>query len=128
MISLDPAVVAASRMPVAEYPNIPPFHPDSRYPEYRGEVGTETNRVYEAVRECFRLLGMDAAHHGAQSWNPMGQIVRPGDRVVIKPNLLAHAHGLRKEEWVQVITHGSVVRPVVDYVALALKGEGEITV
>ena len=115
-------------MPVAEYPKIAPFHPDSRYPEYRGATGTETNRVYESVRESFRLLGMDAANYGLPQWNPMRNVVRPGDRVVIKPNLLAHAHGSKPEEWLQVITHGSVVRAVADYVALALKGEGEITV
>ena len=128
MSSVDRGVVAAARLPVAEYPNTPPFHPDSRYPEYREEVGTEPNCVYASVRESLRLLRMDAAHYGLQQWNPMGDVVRPGDRVVIKPNLLAHAHGSRKEEWLQVITHGSVVRAVVDYVAVALKGEGEITV
>jgi uncharacterized protein (DUF362 family) len=128
VIAFDPAVVAAARLSKAEYPKTPPFHPDAQYPEYQGEIGTETNQVYKSVRESLGLLGMDKANYGSRHWNPMGDIVRPGDRVVIKPNLLAHAHGSRPEEWLQVITHGSVVRAVVDYVALALKGEGEITV
>lgn len=128
MNSVNPAVVAAARLPQAEYPKKAPFHPDSMYPEYRGKVGEETNGVYAGVRQSFQLLGMDAANYGSAEWNPLGEVVRPGDRVVIKPNLLAHAHGLRPDEWLQVITHGSVVRAVVDYVALALRGKGEISV
>ncbi|HLV88243.1 MAG TPA: DUF362 domain-containing protein [Candidatus Sulfotelmatobacter sp.] len=128
MKAFDPAVVAATRLPKAEYPRSAPFHPHVGYPEYAGEVGTERNLVYEAVRESLRLLGMDGDNYGSPQWNPLGQIVRPGDRVVIKPNLLAHAHALRPDEWVQVITHGSVVRAVLDYVLLALKGTGQITV
>jgi uncharacterized protein (DUF362 family) len=128
MIAFDPSTVAAIHLSRPEYPKIPPFHPDVDYPEYRGEVGKEPNLAYGGVRECFRLLGLDAAHYGTADWNPLGDLVRPGDRVVLKPNLLAEAHALRPEEWIQVITHGSVIRAVLDYVLLALKGKGEVSV
>jgi len=128
MMPFDPSSVAVTRLSRAEYPKDPPFHPDTRYPEYRGEVGSEPNLAYEAVRECFRLLGMDAINYGTPNWNPLSGVVLPGDRVVLKPNLLAQAHALRHEEWIQVITHGSVVRAVLDYVILALKGKGHVSV
>ena len=91
-------------------------------------VGSEDNQVYAAVRESFHLLGLDEQGFGTPNWNPLGEVVQPGNRVVIKPNLLAQAHALRPAEWLQVITHGSVIRAVIDYVAIALKGRGEIAV
>ena len=121
------ATVAAAKT-AAAYPKTAPFHPHVAYPEYRGTVGGETNHAYDAVRQAFHLLGMDAQRYGSQDWNPLGAVVKPGDRVVIKPNLLAQSHAQRPDEWLQVITHGSVVRAVLDYVALALQGRGEITV
>jgi uncharacterized protein (DUF362 family) len=124
----DPRIVAAARLREPAYPHKPPFNPGVRYPEYRGECGAEENLVYEQVRESFRLLGMDRGAYGTADWNPLSEIVRPGDRVVLKPNLLAQGHGLRPDEWIQVITHGSVIRTVIDYVELALKGQGEIAV
>jgi uncharacterized protein (DUF362 family) len=114
---------------VAAYPERPPFDPPEVYPEapYRPGRLDPTNRIYPAVRESFRLLGLDAARSGTPGWNPLGEIVRPGDRVVVKPNLVRHFHGdgLTTES---LITHGSVVRAVLDYVLIALRGEGKLTV
>jgi uncharacterized protein (DUF362 family) len=128
MKSLDPSLVSAIRLAHPDYPERPPFHPGVRYPEYKGELGQEENHVYESVRESLHLLGMDAVHYGSPEWNPLGEIVRPGNRVVLKPNLISQGHALRPDEWMQVITHGSVVRAVIDYVLLALKGEGVISI
>ena len=71
MTLFDPAFVAAARLPKPDYPAVPPFHPHSRYPEYEGSVGNETNWVYESVRECLLRLGMDAAHYSSPLWNPL---------------------------------------------------------
>jgi len=127
MNSLDLAQVAIYRLKSPTYPRRPPFHPSESYPEYRGELEkTEANLVYEAVRESLRLLKLDEVHYGTSEWNPLGDIVRPGDRIVLKPNFLAESHTFRRDEWVQIITHGSVIRAVLDYVLLALKGQGEV--
>src|SRR5207247_5746371 len=113
----------------ASYPRRVPFHPSVRYPEYHGPVdSTEDNAVYEAVRESMRLLGLDAPHAGSPDWNPLGDIIRPGNRVMLKPNFLAEGYGIRRAEWEQVITHGSLVRAVLDYVLLALDGHGAVSV
>ncbi len=119
---------AVWRLAQAAYPSTPPFHPARPYPEYRGHALGPDNLVYDGVRELWRLLGLDTAHDGSPAWNPLGEIVRPGDHVVVKPNLLLHAHRYRPAEWEQVITHGSIVRAVVDYVLIALDGHGEIAI
>src|SRR3989442_11286611 len=89
-----PGRVAISRAEAANYPWHPPFHPDTLYPEYAfgpAALGP-TNNVYRAVRRGFELLGLDAAHSGTPAWNPLGDVVHPGDRVVVKPNFVLHQH------------------------------------
>ena len=117
---------AAYRLPISVYPSSPPFHPDKLYPEYQWEISAVSNWVYQGVRELLHLLKLDDANYDTPSWNPLGEIIQPGDKVILKPNYLWQSHKFRREEWEQVITHGSVVRAVLDYVLLALKGQGEV--
>jgi uncharacterized protein (DUF362 family) len=119
-------ITAAYRLPAALYPTQVPFHPAVPYPEYRWTALGETNHVYEGVRTLLHLLGLDEEHYGTPMWNPLGELIRPGDKVVLKPNYLWQSHKHRVEEWEQVITHGSVVRAVLDYVLIALKDRGEV--
>jgi len=129
-MNLDPIgsrQVAVYRLDNSIYPCEPPFNPSEAYPEYQGEVNAgESNPVYGAVRESLRLLGLDGALYGTEAWNPLSELIRPGDRVVLKPNFLSQGHGLKPEEWQQIITHGSVIRALLDYVLLALEGEGTV--
>jgi uncharacterized protein (DUF362 family) len=111
------------------YPSQSPFHPDQRYPEYPFEViGAEPNASYEAVRETFYLLGLDGEHYGTPEWNPLGDVVKPGECVLLKPNFVKEHRIDKPGEWQQIITHGSVLRAVADYVFLALKGSGRIVI
>ena len=110
------------------YPTAAPFHPPVQYAELERGPIDPSNRVYEAVREVFVLLGLDREHIGTPRWNPLGDIVQPGDRVVIKPNLVRESHLSRPGEWEYVISHAAVVRAVVDYVLRALAGTGEIVI
>ena len=109
------------------YPYEPPFHPPQQYPELPVGAVDGTNHVYASVRELLRVLGMDSGRYGTPRWNPLGEIIRPGDRVVLKPNFIMARHLYRKE-WKQLVSHGSVIRAVVDYVLIALKGKGRITI
>jgi uncharacterized protein (DUF362 family) len=115
-----------------QYPENFPYNPDRAYPEYVGKnVLGKPNHIYHAIRELFRLLGYDREHFGTRDWNPLGFLVRPGDRVFVKPNLVTHEYRAscpRKGNLYSVITHPSVLRVVADYVALALKGKGEILI
>jgi len=105
-----------------------PYSPGEPYPEYRlGPPAAAPNPVYAGVRECFRLLGLDAARYGSRDWNPLGGWIRPGMRVLLKPNLVRHYHpyGLDTDA---LYTHASVVRAVLDYAWLALQGEGALVI
>jgi uncharacterized protein (DUF362 family) len=125
---ISDARVAVQGVAAASYPCAPPFHPNVAYPEYVGPIGKEPNLVYAGIRELLRHLDLDSANYGKPGWNPLGEIVGPGDKVVLKPNLLWHSHKYRPTEWEQIITHGSVVRAVLDYVLIALHGRGEVVI
>ncbi len=126
---LDRRAVAVHRGE-AFYPRMPPFHPDTAYPElpYPGAVGAEPNPAYAGVREAWRLLGFDAGHYGTPGWNPLGELIQPGHTVLLKPNMIRESHLSRPDEWEQIITHGSIVRAVLDYVVIALAGRGRILI
>ena len=124
--------MTASRVTVckarsASYPVVAPFHPDARYPEAPfAEVSPDPNPAFEAVRRTLRVAGLDADRYGSAEWNPMGTWVRPGDTVLLKPNLVKEGHPRDPEGWRYVLTHGSVIRAVADYVVIALGGRGRI--
>lgn len=110
------------------YPAEPPFRPDVCYPEiHHLRTGSEKNVTYELVRQVFFNLGMDSARFGTPEWNPLGEIIQPGQTVLIKPNWVRHIH-MGGGDINIVITHGSIVRCVLDYVAKALDGKGKIVV
>lgn len=110
------------------YPDEKPYHPSEIYPELKSLhserlISVRPNAVYAAVRSSLHLLGLDAAHYGTDHWNPLGDYIQPGDQVVIKPNLVIHDSGSLVGQNC-LTTHGSVVRPILDYAYLALKGKG----
>ncbi len=112
------------------YPVHAPFHPSTPYPEYpfRPHTSPSGNKVYQGVREAFWRLGLDEGNYGTPEWNPLGTMILEGDTVLLKPNFIRESHLLRPNEWEQVITHGSVIRAVLDFVFLALKGEGRVII
>lgn len=127
--ALDPARVSIAASAEPRYPCSPPFDPGERYPEYHtGSCAGEPNHAYHAVRRSLLLLGLDAGSAGTPSWNPLSEVVRPGDRVLIKPNLVRESREGRPGEWEQIITSASVVRAVLDYVLLALEGSGSVLI
>jgi uncharacterized protein (DUF362 family) len=121
-------VAIAETMPA--YPAEPPYHPSEAYPERLfGDVGdaSPANGAYAAVRQLFRLLGFDASRYGTPAWNPLGCVIRPGDRVLVKPNLVLHLNHLG-HDLTSVVTHAAVLRPILDFVLIALDGRGSVVV
>lgn len=112
------------------YPRTPPYHPDRAYPEYPfgQRVSGEPNAAYEAVREALHLLGLDRERYGTPDWNPLGEVFRPDEMVVIKPNMVRDFHEFPKEGTEALITHGSIIRAIVDYVYIAKRGEGGVII
>ena len=74
-----------------------------------------------AMRELFRVWGLDAEHFDSPAWNPLGSFIRPGSRVVLKPNWVLHWNksGAGME---CLVTHAEVIEAVLEYVALAKPG------
>ena len=120
--------VAVVHQDHARYPDTPPFHPEEAYPEYPFDSSALSSRndAYRMVRETLRELDLDTEHFGTPAWNPLGEFIRPGQHVVIKPNLVQDRH-YRGGDIDCLITHGSVVRAVMDYVFIALRGKGRVT-
>lgn len=85
---------------------------------YRLEV------VKDALRRCFQDLGFPAER-------PLSAVIKPGDRVFIKPNWVAsrwRESCPHKDTLYCVITHPNVIEAVADFAAEALQGEGELVV
>ena len=107
------------------YPQFP-YGPGSAYPEIHCPTADSPNEVYDAVRRSFHLLQLDGRNFGTARWNPLGELIQPGQQVLIKPNWVHHENptgGLSS-----LVTHTSVVRAVIDYAVLALKGDGRVII
>lgn len=113
-------VAVASDPGAMSYPALSaaPFHPSEKYPEYAGDLSAAPNPVYGMVRRVLADLGLDRAHFGTPQWNPIGDLVPPGEKIVLKPNWVLH-HNLGPGGTDCLVTHASVLRAVLDYVFLA---------
>ena len=121
--------IAALQSPALTYPVEQPFHPDTAFPESPSPViATAPNLVYGAVRDLLRLAGLDCDRFGTADWNPLRGLVNPGETILLKPNLVKESHPRDPEGWRYVITHGSVIRALADYVWMALNGRDTVIV
>lgn len=104
------------------------FRPCKKYPEYIfSEISDTENNVYDAVRENFKLLQLDANNYGTTLWNPLKEFIKPGNKILIKPNLVSDYNKSGQGQDC-LYTHPSVVAAVIDYALIALQGTGEIIV
>ncbi len=126
----SPAAVALS-VGHRTYPVGAPYSPQCAHPEYPfgpTTLAAEANEAYEAVRDALRLLRLDTEHYGQKDWNPLGSVIRPGDTVVLKPNLVRDFRETQEGHADCVITHGSIIRAALDYAYLALRGQGRLII
>jgi len=114
---------------VNSYDKTPPFAPPFKYPElpFISTTNKESS-IYPMVRELLKKMEMDKEHIGSVQWNPFKDLIKPGDKVLIKPNLVTHSHCFGKDAILSTIVHGSIIRPIIDYIYLALDGKGSITI
>ncbi|MBN2851110.1 MAG: DUF362 domain-containing protein, partial [Clostridia bacterium] len=108
------------------------FSPSEAYPEYLFNTKSLSvnNHVYSLIREGFNKLGYDLENYNSKNWNPLKDLVKEGDTVLIKPNWVMHynKNNKYKNNLDCLITHPSIVRVLVDYVLIALKGTGRIII
>ena len=127
MSRLPENTVVAWRGGRGEYSDQAPFSPSQRYPEHAfDDVSPEPNPAYEGVRGCLHTAGLDLAHFGMPEWNPLGELMHSGETVLLKPNMVHQRHPRDPQGWRYVITHGSVIRAVADYVWKAVGPKGKI--
>jgi len=71
-----------------------------------------------AVRELLFTAGLDMRRFSSGGWNPLGDLIREGDRVLIKPNWVHHenASGAGLD---CLVTHSTILEAVLEYAALA---------
>jgi len=99
-----------------------PFNPDYIYPEFEClfKDVDKTNRIYRHIRDIFIKAGYDKKNIGTKYWNPFNNLVKDGDTVVIKPNLVFEEKGkLRGKNC--ITTNANIIRPVIDYLYLLEK-------
>ena len=112
------------------YPVVNPFHPNQLFPEITKLNFLKvdlSNKVYGQVRASLETKGLDLVGQGSSNWNPFCDLVKPNDKVMIKPNLVLH-HNSGSANIDAVVTHASVLRPIIDYVLIALNGTGSVIV
>jgi len=121
-----------ARSTSCKYPLYPPFDPPERFPELTNAFGEVlrtdlSNAVYSVVRESFLLLGYDRENSNTSQWNPLSFLVKSGEVVFVKPNMISERHKLNND-WDYVLTNGSVIRPIIDYLFLAMHGRGRVII
>jgi len=89
------------------------------------------NPVYEMVERALAELGFDGGRVGTPDWNPLGDLIQPGDRVIVKPNFVTNKNFHQKltgDLLACSSTHGSVLRPIIDYALRACGPRGRVVV
>lgn len=119
--------VAVTFTGLTDYTRQVPFHPPQKYPEYRGTDLDPGNAVYHYVRETLWRLGLDRENFNTPAWNPLKEVIEPGMMVFVKPNTVRHFH-IQGKNIFSVIIHASVMRPMLDYINIALDGKGRIVI
>ena len=111
------------------YPGALPYHPPERFPElaFLPDAIDPGNRVYAGVRALLCALGLDRERFGTPAWSPLSELAPRGGRIVLKPNFVRHYHE-RSGDFRAVVTHPSVLRPLIDYALLAVGPEGSVVV
>ncbi len=119
------SIVYVQQKKQISYPKRPPFHPSEIYPEYPfKEISREKNYVYSLFRNLLFLMYLDRENFNSKNWNPFKNFIFPGNTVLIKPNFVINSSTHQNA----ITTHSSILRAIIDYVIIALKGKGKITI
>lgn len=126
------ARVALCRCAITDAPAYPefPFAPSGAYPEFPasgGKPSSHQNAAFAAVRQCLAVMGLDGSRFGTAQWNPLADLIEPGQQVLIKPNWVRH-ESTAGGAFEALVTHSSVIRAILDYVLLALRGSGRVII
>src|SRR3954447_8888055 len=119
MSPLSPALVALARTP-SRYGLVNEPAPAPELPE--GMVETV---AAAAVRQLLLNWNLDRLHQGTASWNPLGDFIPPGAKVVLKPNWVLH-YNQSGQGLDCLVTHPDTLEAVLRYVALTNPAKGTV--
>lgn len=111
-----------------KYNNKEKFNPSERYKEGLNVLIQSDSKIYDDMRQLFINMGFDRENIGTKNWNPFRDFIKPGYKVIIKPNLVTHINNCKNGDMDCLITNFSVIRPIIDYTILALDGRGQVIV
>jgi Uncharacterized conserved protein len=67
------------------------------------------------LRRLFKDAGFDSAHYGSAKWNPLGDIIGDGLKVLLKPNWVLDRNNSKNGSFECLVTHTTVIEAVVEY-------------
>jgi uncharacterized protein (DUF362 family) len=94
--------------------------PGAEYPEFKYNKyliqSSNPNSVFRLTRQLLFDLGLDRVNFGTPSWNPIGDLVKEGANILLKPNWVLHGaqNGIDS-----LVTHQSIIHAILPYVYLA---------
>jgi len=76
--------------------------------------GRADTSALTTLRQLLHSAKLDSQNFGTPHWNPLGDIIKPRTRVLIKPNWVTH-HNLSGAGMDCLITHSGVIEAIVIY-------------
>ena len=67
------------------------------------------------LRRLFKDAGLDLAHYGSAKWNPLGDIISDGSKILLKPNWVLDQNRSNNGSFECLVTHPSVIEAVLVY-------------
>ena len=80
-----------------------------------GAASYQADGIVAAMRDLFHIAGLDESRFGSAEWNPLADVIRPGDRVLLKPNWVLHEN--RSSGGLDcLVTHPTVIEAALRFV------------
>ncbi len=83
--------------------------------------------VYRQI-PSYEYLKQNAENVQREYLDRILDVIKPGDKVVLKPNWVKESHMYRPGEWDYVITHPALIQIVLESVLHRLNGKGEVCI
>lgn len=92
---------------------------------YNKESDYNNSKAY--LENLFYNLGLDLENYNKKEWNPLKEIISPGEIVLIKPNFVKDIHVAGGNIW-SIMTHPEIIKSLCFFIHKALNGNGRIII
>ena len=84
----------------------------------KAEANYCNKKVFSGLKNIFSLAGWDKENINNKFWNPLGEIIKPGDYVLMKPNWVSHENK-SGNDLDCLVTNAHVIKNIIDFVIRA---------